>query len=583
MKRSARRDERGLDRTSGPSVPPGPPRLEGTATTDTPASHPAYLLALLVAAVCIGVSVSFRLVDPDLWQHLAVGRAMWSEHAIPRVNLWTWPTYGAPQVLPSWGFRALLWPCWALAGMPGLFAWRWIATLAALGLAWSTARGMGARGFATLAVLVVCGLIYRQRSQVRPEMLAGILIALEIGLLEAGRRDGRAWILPLVAIAWGWANLHLTYYLGLLVLGVYALDAARARRAEARGLGLTLLAAIAISFVNPFGARALWEPFDFALFHRNEPIFRSIGELRPLNWRFQATNGLLLLLPLWPLLALWRARRHGLDLAEGALLVVFSALAIAAQRMVGFYALVAAPFVARDLGEWLNARSRSAAPAPPWLRAAACMTACVALPLAEWRRPEYPLGLHYDWRAVPVAACDFMAGHDVSGRGFNPFHYGGYLLWRFWPDRARLPFMDIHQTGTREDRDLVNAALLSHPTYLALMRKYDFDYALLDRRLGPQQRLLDWFDDDRSWSVVFMDDVAALYVRRSERHRALLERTAYRVWPAGPAGLEAVARRLSADPALRVVAAAELRRQIAESPYHETAARFLAQLERPGP
>ena len=433
-------------------------------------------------------------------------------------------------------------------------------------------------------VLVVCALIYRQRSQVRPEMLAGILLALEIGLFEAGRREGRVRILPLIAIAWGWANLHLTYYLGLLVLGIYALDAARARRAEARGLGLALLGGIAISFANPFGARALWEPFDFALFHRDEPIYRSIGELRPLNWRFQATNGLLVLLPLWPLLAAWRARRRGLDLAEAALLVTFSALTIAAQRMAGFYALVAAPFVARDLGEWWAARSRFAAIAAPWRRAAVTIAMCVTLPIAEWRRPEYPLGLDYDWRAVPVAACDFMAGHEISGRGFNPFHYGGYLLWRFWPDRERLPFMDIHQTGTREDRDLANAALLSHPAYLALMRRYDFDYAVVDRRLGPQRRLLDWFDDDRRWALVFIDDVAALYLRRSERHRALLEHTAYQVWPAGPEKLDGVARRLAADPALRVAAAAELRHQIAESPYHESAARFLAQLEgRGGP
>ena len=139
MKRSARRDERGPDTKSGPSVRPGTPRPEGPGT-DLPVSHPAYLLALLVTAACIVVSVSFRLVDPDLWQHLAVGRALWSEHAIPRANLWTWPTYGTPQVLPSWGFRALLWPCWVLAGMPGMFAWRWIATLAAFGLAWVTAR-----------------------------------------------------------------------------------------------------------------------------------------------------------------------------------------------------------------------------------------------------------------------------------------------------------------------------------------------------------------------------------------------------------------------------------------------------------
>src|SRR5213593_909092 len=90
------------------------------------ASRGPWILLASVAAVCVGVSVSFRLYDPDLWQHLEVGRYLWRTHHIPHTEIWTWPSYGAPAVLPSWGFRALLWPFYAAGGVWGLYVWRWL-------------------------------------------------------------------------------------------------------------------------------------------------------------------------------------------------------------------------------------------------------------------------------------------------------------------------------------------------------------------------------------------------------------------------------------------------------------------------
>ena len=39
---------------------------------------------------------------------------------------------------------------------------------------------------------------------------------------------------------------------------------------------------------------------------------------------------------------------------------------------------------------------------------------------------------------------DFMLAEGIRGRGLNHFYYGPYQLYRFWPERDRLPFM----TGT---------------------------------------------------------------------------------------------------------------------------------------
>ena len=173
--RRARR-ESGSERSRAANA--GVTRGRAAATPEpTPLSHPAMIAALAATAVCVLVGVTFVIADPDQFQHLLVGKAIWSLHRVPTTQIWTWPTYGAPDLTPSWLFRVLLWPVWQAGGVRGLFAWRWVTTLAAFALALLAARRLGARGFAPLAVIVLCALVYRQRAFVRPESLAGLRLA----------------------------------------------------------------------------------------------------------------------------------------------------------------------------------------------------------------------------------------------------------------------------------------------------------------------------------------------------------------------------------------------------------------------
>ena len=86
---------------------------------------------------------------------------------------------------------------------------------------------------------------------------------------------------------------------------------------------------------------------------------------------------------------------------------------------------------------------------------------------------------------------EWLETHGVGGRGFHSFDQAGYLLWRFWPDRARLPFMDIHQSGTKEDRTLTARSLTDPPSWRRLDAKHRFDYVLLPSRQTVGQRQLD--------------------------------------------------------------------------------------------
>src|SRR5262245_32907206 len=297
--------------------------------------------------------------------------------------MWSWPTFGAPEANSAWLFRTLLWPFWTLGGIPGLFVWRWITTLAAFAALCAAGRRMGARGFAPLVALVVCALIYRLRSQIRPETLVAVLMALELLILEVRRRGGAdrsPWLVP---IAWIWANTHLSYYLGFFLVGVYLVEDTLSGRGErAPRLLWTRLGAVAISFVNPFGAQALWQPFEFAL-HRNDIMYRTITELKPVDWRRYVHTALPWLVGGWIALLLRRAALRRVDRVEIALCAAFTALSLSTQRFLGFYALVATPFLMRDLGEAVSEMRVPGRVTSEWPRAVLAALACVAVGIPE--------------------------------------------------------------------------------------------------------------------------------------------------------------------------------------------------------
>ncbi len=527
------------------------------------------------------------LRDTDFWQHLAVGRAIWTTHAVPTTQLWSWPTYGAPDVNSSWGFRALLWPFWNAGGLLGLHAWRWLTTLAAFAILYVTARKMGARGLSAAVALVLCALAYSRRSQIRPETWVAVLFALQIALLEWARRKPATSFVrgaALAGVGWAWANSHISSPLWLVMMVIHLLDdwfspspVAGARRGSRTiELGVATLAGLALSLVNPFGYRALAQSFEFVSSQRSEAIFQSIVELTPLPWEGQLRFGIPVLIVGWPLLLLWRARRRGLDLAELLTCVGLTILGLRVQRFIGPYALAAAPFVARDLGEWLATRRWAATRSGPWLRALAAAAACIALGLTKWALGGEAPGLRMDSRSYPAAACDFIERHGIRGRAFNHFHLGGYMLYRFWPERERLPFMDIHQAGTPRHR-ADYAAAITDPTGWGRMRQYDIDYVMAWRLQVEGDRLLDFVDADTSFALVFADDAAALYVRRRGQLAAVADSFGYRVAPASRAAWGPLGAACATDSLLRAQVRVELERQAA-SPRNATAHSLLAQL-----
>ena len=126
---------------------------------------------------------------------------------------------------------------------------------------------------------------------------------------------------------------------------------------------------------------------------------------------------------------------------------------------------------------------------------------------------------------------------------------------------------------------MLTAYVPTDPTaWSQLEELHHFDYALLNRYRSEGDRSLESLDADQRFALVFMDDNAAVYVRREGPLEAVADSFAYRVIPGGAGSMRALGSQLAADSTLRERARAELERVARSSEFNSSAHSNLANL-----
>jgi hypothetical protein len=126
--------------------------------------------------------------------------------------------------------------------------------------------------------------------------------------------------------------------------------------------------------------------------------------------------------------------------------------------------------------------------------------------------------------AFPEAASDAIAGMGLKGRIFHESTWGGYLIWRHYPDCT--VFADGRGNFSAPERDALIETHRPFEREAALERawqRFDFDLVMFTPPVFP---LRAW--DRQRWVLVYRDRQAEVFLRRTCGNEANLE--AARAW-----------------------------------------------------
>lgn len=211
--------------------------------------------------------------DPDLWWHIANGRIVEQAHVFIRMEPYAFTVAGQPWIDPEWLSGLLYWLGYKHLGYVGIVAVAAVGILGNVLLLYRRSSRESGSAAVALWTTILGILLMTVNSSARMILFGYLGLGVEMAILE-GARKGRTkglWLLPPLFCAW--INLHGSWVIGMTVLALYiacgwlhvekGIFAQRAfSAAQRKRLLAVFVACVALLFVNPYGWRLLWNPFD---------------------------------------------------------------------------------------------------------------------------------------------------------------------------------------------------------------------------------------------------------------------------------------------------------------------------------
>ena len=214
------------------------------------------LWTFLAVALPVLASVLAPMSTVDLTYHLRAGREILAKGVIPTVDSWTFTTAGTPWFDQQWGAQVVLRLTETVGYWTGLVLLRAALTATIVGSLFVIARrrGLDMRRAAVLALAAF--VVASPAMALRPQLLGMACFAVTLlAVTERHRLPRAVWIIPVVTVIW--ANLHGSFFLAPLVLGLAWIEDVRDRRRSARFTMVAGLVSAAAACLTPFGP-AVW-------------------------------------------------------------------------------------------------------------------------------------------------------------------------------------------------------------------------------------------------------------------------------------------------------------------------------------
>ena len=217
-------------------------------------------LRALWSYLAIGLPVLAALLAPmstvDLTYQLRAGAEMLATGAIPAQDTWTFTVAGTPWFDQQWGAQLILRLVEQLGGWTGLALVRAGLTATIVGSVFYVARRRGLDARTSALLTLAAFLVAAPAMALRPQLFGLVLFALLLVVIELRHKRPRVlWLAPVIVAVW--ANVHGSFFIGPLSLGLaWLADVGQRSGTARRTLAAAALSAVA-ACITPYGP-AVW-------------------------------------------------------------------------------------------------------------------------------------------------------------------------------------------------------------------------------------------------------------------------------------------------------------------------------------
>jgi hypothetical protein len=473
---------------------------------------------IFVAILALGLfTMAARgITDPDVWWHLRTGQLILQNHSLFHTDPYSFTRYGQPWINHEWLSEVLLFGIYRFSGFGGLivvFAAVIAATLLLVFL-----RSSGRPYLA--ALMTLWGAVTSATTWgVRPQMFSLLLASIFLVLLEASEERPNLlwWTAPLMLL---WVNLHAGYPIGLAFIAMFLVGEKfeAAVRPEPWQKSLPRLKRLAMAFalclalvvVNPNGVRIYWYPFETL---RSASMHRFIHEWFSPDFHDPTY---------WPLMLMLLALVAGLALSPRrprlrnlVLLLATVPAALRSIRHIPILVLVIVPVLAELAQSSLQEPIATRLFRTPLTGSASRTLVINFLVLFTFAaftvfRVRHVVSGQAETEAkhFPMTAATFLQQHHPPGPMMNHYNWGGYFIWKLYPQYR--VFMD-GRADVYGDAFMTDFSACYYVTHD--WRKSLQTWGIRTLVLPPDAPLMIALRSSKEWKQVYADSEAVILTR----------------------------------------------------------------------
>jgi hypothetical protein len=482
----------------------------------------AYLLPRLQDFVFIMVFLFGILLGPrffgdgDTGRHIVVGKIIVTEHFVPRIDIFSQTKSGLLLTTTEWLSEAVYAVAYLAMGLNGVVFLSAILIAGTFTLVFRETL-LRSRSYVisfSLVFLMILATAFHWLA--RPHLFSWLMLAIWLPRMDqlARGETKNFWQFPLLMLLW--ANLHGGFILGFLVwvayLAGWLVEHSWKEFFSSNTLKYLLAAGVLsllVTLMNPSGM-GLWMN-----------IFGHVGdrELMSLQIDWQSPN---FHNPnTWPFLffisilvfAFSRSSQPVLGarsfLASGLLL-----LGLYSVRNIPFAVIACVPMLGMttldlmrfDFFQRIEQKLHIAQAGLRGVTWSLLTVMVIASLFVSGRSLDAgKQGNIFVPALFPVGAMNWLADHPQSGNLFNEFTWGGYVLFRLWPEQKVFIDGQTDFYGVELVKDYLTA-LDARDDWEAILEKYNVDWALLPGNV-PLAKML---KSNSEWHILYEDDISVI-------------------------------------------------------------------------
>jgi hypothetical protein len=506
-----------------------------------PSVSDLLFVALLFSLGC-GAMGRLLLRDAGTGWHICNGELMLQTHSITRIDPFSATMNGQPWYAWEWLYDVVIASIHHWLGLNGVVFCTAAIMATTFVLVFYLAMRRGGSLPITLFLLVLSLGASAVHFLARPHVLSWLFTVIWFELLDSaaytldGGKNPRLFFLPVLMLLW--VNLHGGFLFGLALLGVYLLGGGiqyftcSERREEIRSwlrrLGLVSVLSLLASFANPFGYKLHVHIYRYL---SNRFLMNHVSEFRSPDFHGVAQQCFAVIL-LVAIAALASARRKNqLPRLLAILLAAYSGLY--AARNLPVSSLLLTLIVAPLLSETIAKASENAAMVQ-WLRSFFSRVQSFSARMEKlelhfqghlWLVLGFIIGLwacmhggrigstqlmnaYFDDKEFPVEAAEVIAQRNIREPIFCPDLWGGYLIYRLYP-QAEVFVDDRHDLyGDQFFKDYLKVIFVQ-PDWSKILDERHVNWVLMEKNSSLGTIL----EQTPQWKLIHQDGTAVLFHR----------------------------------------------------------------------